>query len=387
MGEFSSDQIVCTRTLYNYVDQGLLAIRNSDLPEKLKRNTKIHRVHKNKKKLGRSIEERPKEINDRKEFGHWECDLVLGHKTRDDQVLLTLSERMSREFLILRIPYKTAASVMSAFQTLHKQYSEHWNEIFKTITTDNGSEFADLSNLEEVSNTLVYYAHPYTSCDKGTVERHNGLIRRFIITSITILFRKSLTLKPGAIRYQEKYWHIIHQMKSLKENWIISIKQLKCSIYYCNLRQLDFLKKHDFSYKQALKCSKKAIMNQVGIFIKENKIDNLISWGHSLDYSVLENEGYKKLLPGNMKSFDLEEILAQANGNSNLSLNLEKFCKVLNLNNTGKCHDALDDAKMIKKICELYLNVLVTLPKVKSNLPHLLGSDSTKLSLVAPSED
>ena len=137
-------------------------------------------VHKNKKKLGRSIEERPKEINDRKEFGHWECDLVLGHKTRDDQVLLTLSERMSREFLILRIPDKTAASVMSAFQTLHKQYSEHWNEIFKTITTDNGSEFADLSNLEEVSNTLVYQAHPYTSCDKGTVERHNGLIRRFI---------------------------------------------------------------------------------------------------------------------------------------------------------------------------------------------------------------
>jgi hypothetical protein len=37
-----------------------------------------------------------------------------------------------------------------------------------------------LSNLEEVSKTLVYYAHPYTSCDKGTVERHNGLIRRFI---------------------------------------------------------------------------------------------------------------------------------------------------------------------------------------------------------------
>ena len=87
---------------------------------------------------------------------------------------------MSREFLILRIPDKTAASVMSAFKTLHKQYSEHWNEIFKTITTDNGSEFADLSNLEEVSNTIVYYAHPYTSYDKGTVERHNGLIRRFI---------------------------------------------------------------------------------------------------------------------------------------------------------------------------------------------------------------
>ena len=87
---------------------------------------------------------------------------------------------MSREFLIIRIPDKTSASVMQTFQMLQKQYSEHWNDIFKTITTDNGSEFADLANLEEVSKTLVYYAHPYTSCDKGTVERHNGLIRRFI---------------------------------------------------------------------------------------------------------------------------------------------------------------------------------------------------------------
>ena len=150
------------------------------MPEKLKRNTKIHRIRKNKKKLGRSIEQRPQEVNKRDVFGHWECDLVLGHKTKDDEVLLTLSERMSHEFLIIKIPDKTAASVMNAFKSLRKQYSEHWNDIFKTITTDNGSEFADLSQLEDISKSLVYYAHPYTSCDKGTVERHNGLIRRFI---------------------------------------------------------------------------------------------------------------------------------------------------------------------------------------------------------------
>ena len=87
---------------------------------------------------------------------------------------------MSRQFLIIRIPDKTSVSVMHAFKELQRQYSEHWNDIFKTITTDNGSEFAALSNLEAVSKTLVYYAHPYASCDKGTVERHNGLIRRFI---------------------------------------------------------------------------------------------------------------------------------------------------------------------------------------------------------------
>ena len=137
VGEFTSNDIVCTRTLYNYVDQGLLNIHNYDLPEKLKRNTKIHRIRKNKKKLGRSIEQRPQEVNKRDVFGH-------------------------------------------AFKSLRKQYSEHWNDIFKTITTDNGSEFADLSQLEDISKSLVYYAHPYTSCDKGTVERHNGLIRRFI---------------------------------------------------------------------------------------------------------------------------------------------------------------------------------------------------------------
>ena len=50
----------------------------------------------------------------------------------------------------------------------------------KTITTDNGSEFAELSKLEEASKTLVYYAHPYASWEKGSNERHNRLVRRFI---------------------------------------------------------------------------------------------------------------------------------------------------------------------------------------------------------------
>lgn len=180
VGAFTSKEVVCTRTLYNYVDQGLLTIHNYDLPEKLKRTPKTKRVRKNKKKLGRSIEERPKRINKRDEFGHWECDLVFGHKTKDDEVLLTLCERRSREFLIIRLPDKIAASVMQAFKNLSEQYKEHWNDIFKTITTDNGSEFADLSQLEKISQTLVCYAHPYTSCDKGSVERDNGLIRRFI---------------------------------------------------------------------------------------------------------------------------------------------------------------------------------------------------------------
>ena len=69
---------------------------------------------------------------------------------------------------------------MGAFNALQKTYSEHFSQVFKTITTDNGSEFSRLSVLEELSETLVLYTHPYTSCEKGTNERHNGIIRRFV---------------------------------------------------------------------------------------------------------------------------------------------------------------------------------------------------------------
>lgn len=179
-GKFNRTEIVCTKTLYNYVDKGLISIRNHNLPEKLSRSTKKHHVRINKRKLGRSIEERPPETNLRQEFGHWECDLVLGAKTKDDNVLLTLLERKSREYLIVPLENKEASTVVKAFRKLRSKYGKHFDDIFKTITTDNGSEFADLTKLESVADTLVYYAHPYASCEKGSIERHNGLIRRFI---------------------------------------------------------------------------------------------------------------------------------------------------------------------------------------------------------------
>lgn len=179
-GEFARSEVVCTKTLYRYVDLGLMETHNHHLPEKLRRNTKNRRVRENKKKLGRSIEERPKEVESRETFGHWEADLVIGKKSGNDQVLLTLAERKSREYWMLPIKNREADSVMEAFQELQETYSEHFGEVFKTITTDNGSEFSKLSELEELAETLVYYTHPYTSCEKGTNERHNGIIRRFL---------------------------------------------------------------------------------------------------------------------------------------------------------------------------------------------------------------
>lgn len=57
---------------------------------------------------------------------------------------------------------------------------EHFDQVFRTITTDNGFEFTYLPRLELGTKTRIYYAHPYTSCEKGTIENHNGLVWRFI---------------------------------------------------------------------------------------------------------------------------------------------------------------------------------------------------------------
>ena len=81
---------------------------------------------------------------------------------------------------MIRIPGRDPNGVMAALSTIRSQYKEHWEDVFKMITTDNGSEFATLSDLEDPEQNADYFAHPYASCEKGSVERHNGLIRRFI---------------------------------------------------------------------------------------------------------------------------------------------------------------------------------------------------------------
>jgi len=178
-GEFSRKKMVCTKTLYNYVDLGLLPIRNIDLPEKLRRNTKPKRVRENRKNLGKSIEERPESVESREEFGHWEFDSVLGSKNADEPVALTLVERMTRNVIWLKLRDHSAAAVTDAVSALKLEFGEHFSDVFKTITADNGSEFAGLS-AQETSVTKVYFTHPFSSWEKGTNECHNKMLRRFI---------------------------------------------------------------------------------------------------------------------------------------------------------------------------------------------------------------
>jgi IS30 family transposase len=177
--QWQQESLVCTKTLYNYIDRCRLAARNIDLYLKVRRRTTQCRGRINKRILGQSIEQRPAEILTREEFGHWEIDTVVGRRSKDE-ALLTLTERKTRQELIIRLARKDSESVQTAMKELQERVGASFPKIFRSITADNGSEFADLSALLTPWNCQVYFSHPYSSWERGTNERHNGLIRRFI---------------------------------------------------------------------------------------------------------------------------------------------------------------------------------------------------------------
>jgi len=186
--EFETE--ICTKTLYNYIDRGdvFLTLTNIDLPVKRggkKRDyKKVKIAHKNLK--GTSIEERPLEVENREEYGHWEMDCVVGKREGGGAVLLVLSERSRREEIIIKMPDKTQESVVGSLDRLERKYGKEFKEKFKTITVDNGSEFLDYKGIERsirndgMKRVNLYYAHPYSSWERGTNENINKMIRRFI---------------------------------------------------------------------------------------------------------------------------------------------------------------------------------------------------------------
>jgi len=74
------------KTLYNYIDLGLIKVRNIDLNLKLRLKSKIKRIRQNKRVVGKSIDQRPEEVQSRQTFGHWEIDTVTGKKSNDSVI-------------------------------------------------------------------------------------------------------------------------------------------------------------------------------------------------------------------------------------------------------------------------------------------------------------
>ncbi len=119
------------------------------------------------------------EVDDRNTFGYWEANTVVGKKKKGESVVFTIVERLTGNYFAFKIDGKTTDGVRSAIEQLHKEFGEQFSEVFKTITTDNGSEFASFSEFEKYM-TKIYFAHPYSSWERPVNERTNGMLRKFI---------------------------------------------------------------------------------------------------------------------------------------------------------------------------------------------------------------
>lgn len=176
--KFNPTEMVCSRTLYNWAHRGCIPVTLSDLPLALKRKKSKSICRENKRIFGKSISERPEIVRLQKEEGHWEADTVIGKKKGGEAALLTLLEKKTRYYIVIRLSNKTSEAVMEAMNVLHKEFGDKFKTVFKTITVDNGTEFADFVKIEELG-TEVYFAHPYSSWERAQNENCNGLLREF----------------------------------------------------------------------------------------------------------------------------------------------------------------------------------------------------------------
>lgn len=180
------------RTLRNYIRSG--EIFNLDKTHSIykkgkEENNEEKRIAKHTPPE-KSIEFRPAEANNRSVYGHWEGDLVVG-KREKSAVLLTLTERLTRQEIIVKLPSKHGEEVAKAFNRLERKLGARFYKTFKSITFDNGSEFQkyeliEKSCLRKKKRFEIYYAHPYCSGERGSNENNNRMIRRWIPKGMSI---------------------------------------------------------------------------------------------------------------------------------------------------------------------------------------------------------
>lgn len=121
------------------------------------------------------IEARPKSVEHRRQFGHWEGDSLVSRKSQ--AALNSLTERKSRLLLLTRLDRKGAAETNQAIIRRLKGFPKSNR---RTLTLDNGSENAKHEKLTVRLGIRCYFAHPYSSWERGTNEHINGLIRWYL---------------------------------------------------------------------------------------------------------------------------------------------------------------------------------------------------------------
>ena len=120
-----------------------------------------------------SIDDRPAIVEEKSRIGDWEIDTVIGKNHK--QALVTIVERKSKFTVMKKVENKTAELVAAATIELLRPYKD----LVFTITADNGKEFAFHEKVSKALECDYYFAHPYSSWERGLNENTNGLIRQF----------------------------------------------------------------------------------------------------------------------------------------------------------------------------------------------------------------
>lgn len=119
----------------------------------------------------RSIDERPKIVDSKRRFGDWEADTIIGQNHQ--QAIVSIVERKSKLTRLVKVERNTADAVGRALTTQLKSL------VVKTITSDNGREFAHHQRIAQQLRADFYFAHPYSSWERGLNENTNGLVRQY----------------------------------------------------------------------------------------------------------------------------------------------------------------------------------------------------------------
>lgn len=122
----------------------------------------------------RFIDERPKIVDEKARIGDWEIDTIIGKNRK--HAIVSLVERKTKFTILKKVNQKTAQNVSKA--TI--EALQHYNNSVLSITADNGSEFAYHEEIAEKLNTEFYFAHPYSSWERGLNENTNGLVRQYL---------------------------------------------------------------------------------------------------------------------------------------------------------------------------------------------------------------
>lgn len=164
------------KTIYRWIYQKYLVRGNLKV---LRRKGKTALGKETRGKLsnkGKSIRKRDKAVYKRLEFGHWEMDTVVSGLGKSKACFVTLAERKTRYYIAVKAEGRNAETIANV---VCKALSVYPKGTVKSITTDNGMEFAKWKEIERRLDTEIYFADAYCAWQKGTNENSNGLLREF----------------------------------------------------------------------------------------------------------------------------------------------------------------------------------------------------------------